>query len=448
MDNSKLTVRLRVSVLTVGILFFVISCDMFGGNEPPKDKKDKDERVAVTLKPVAAAGDTSVAADIYLADTLAFPDTSRVSLKMQKTGNRQSGSAEAPYFRKEGFKFTPNRDHTKEIRLNRKKVMLEAAVIDSATGSRIDTATVSVLSPSGDTVRQTTGTLSDSLPARSGKRTVVATQPSWSKGAKQISGHTDNDITIAISDIPNCRDDIDNDGDGLVDQYRDANNTGAVDEGDAGDPGCPTADDNDEPHRVFTRVSLSSSTKDSSYVSSAKDHRTAFHVDDRSTNYPPEIKHAVAGILVVFEFKVDSTQSNEEAAVRFACGPSDSQQDNVNFTNITKDKNQSSGWVNAQLNGVDKSFFATGTNCATSLWHGTKVRGQPPGDGNDDVIHYLPDGKNRIDLIGFAYEAEYAKKSSQQNQKALQPLNRWRCFQTVTSRACVKKSTTGYPRWE
>jgi hypothetical protein len=202
-----------------------------------------------------------------------------------------------------------------------------------------------------------------------------------------VSAHESNDPTLSLDKLTACNDGISNDpqDDELVDAWEDENGDRFIDP-DEGDPGCTSSDDDNEGHVTWT-LSIGSGgdvTNKAYFVSSAEGHRELFWADTESTDFPVSIKDAIL-INSRVEVKVQNDQAGEEFAMEFACGPNNETKNKVNLTEVVEDQGRD-GWVLARLRGITTAWFSEGTDCAKSYLHASKVRGEDPGDGNDDVF--------------------------------------------------------------
>ena len=118
--------------------------------------------------------------------------------------------------------------------------------------------------------------------------------------------------------------------------------------------------------------------------------------------------------------------------MELACGPD---RENENLTDIVEDNNIGDGWAFARLRGITADWFGDGTACAKSYLHASKIRDNPPGDGDDDVF-FLVDGDDTIRgfQIRWTVEEEDNHKSSDTAGLAKQSGNN--CEYTQNGKMC------------
>ncbi|NGP86965.1 hypothetical protein [Fodinibius halophilus] len=218
-----------------------------------------------------------------------------------------------------------------------------------------------------------------------------------SRGNAEVSAANNQDITLKLKHVPACSDGIDNDGDSDIDRE----DSGCVDSGGNYDP-----EDDVELVEGLRRTGYATPSS-KGYVSSKEGNREVFI---GAPDYPNSIKKALS-VEIYVEHKLEADQSNEAFAFKFACGPDENNRDNINMTNIISDDPDVDGWHNPAITGITKDFFATGTNCSIRAVHASKVRGEAPGDGGDDVVFYLPDETRELTTVWF-YEPEEVESSN------------------------------------
>jgi hypothetical protein len=235
-----------------------------------------------------------------------------------------------------------------------------------------------------------------------------------------------------------CDDGISNDpaDDDAVDVWSDENGNDFIDRGE-GDPGCVSTEDDNEGHITWQRTIGSGGEGNDTnlFVSSEEGNREFFWYD---TDFPVSIKDAVL-INARVEVKVEEDQDGEEFVMEFACGPN---RENENLTEIVEDNNTGDGWAFARLRGITTEFFEDDTFCDLSNIHASKVRGNLPGDGDDDVF-FLVDGDDttRVFVIRWTIEEEDNHKSSDTAGLAKQNSNN--CEYTQNGKMC---QSSGLPR--
>ena len=122
--------------------------------------------------------------------------------------------------------------------------------------------------------------------------------------------------------------------------------------------------------------------------------------------FETSIQKAIGQVSYTLDTKSSADQDGESFALEWICDPRDSDgPDTKTVTDIVPDKNEQDGWELTDAPGLTRAAFASGTDCNVYLLHGTLVRGEPTGDGNDDVV-VVEEGRNFKQVIRWFYEPE------------------------------------------
>ena len=304
---------------------------------------------------------------------------------------------EGTYFRRNCEPITPDADRDLTFEAVRKQVSV-AATVDPD-----DANLQSIIH--GDVETEAEGELAAELDKRSGERKLLAFKKSYKRDSAMVSADADASESFALEAKPECNDEIDNDSDGYVDAEDPGCDDGSL------DGGYDPQDDN-ETHDAFVREFLGLA-RDTSFVSSHPDHWENLLA---STDLPASAQAAIGEIFFASDVKLSSTQSGEGFAVRFKCGPSYDQKNNVNVTDVVPDSQSVDGWYEARTHGVNKSWFSSGTHCDIAWVHEAFVRNNP-GDGHDDVI-FETTSRAGYAILGYNFEPDEVPDDSQSTNSA------------------------------
>ena len=262
------------------------------------------------------------------------------------------------------------------------------------------------LSADGETIAEGESPLTAEVPENVDELTVNAAEHEQDKELYADTSATfavaDSPLTIGQRRVAHCANGLDNDGDELVGVWTDEDGNDIPTEGDGGDPGCTSASDDNENHRVFTRTAAGEATR-KTFVSSEKDNWAI--KDYGFSNFPRHIRVAVGNISFSRNVKLSSSQSVESFATRFECGSE------VNISAVTEDDPSVDGWYEPILEGITTDWFSQGTDCEIGYVHEAFVNDNP-GDGDDDVV-LSEDGHVRSLVISWVYEPDHPALSKQ-----------------------------------
>lgn len=198
-----------------------------------------------------------------------------------------------------------------------------------------------------------------------------------------FSGEEDEKRELNLKHVPACSDGINNDF------------TDGVDEED---PGCVDEEGNYDPEddvellKVSTSIGLFFHRDDEGnytkgYISNSKGERT---IQTGGGDIDKSILKAIE-VRVWLDARVEEDEDGETFAVEFRCGEDrDSRPDSGPLSPIIED-DESDGWQEFEVPDVEKEVFEDGLSCGFHAIHASKIRGEEPGDGGEDIIFSTPD---------------------------------------------------------
>ena len=409
-----------------------------------------------TVTFAATEADTLVSIQVFVADTLAA-DGEKPTASFPY-GETIDARIEAQFMKTKTITFTADQaEQTESTVLKRKSAEIFVSPQDS-DGNVLSDATTVIREPDGVDSTKITGEGAAMLVHRSGDRAVAVTNITeradkpdrltrFEPFSTTVSASDDADIKPNMKRLAACNDGINNEtgesDDGRVDVWSDENGNGFADKGE-GDPGCVSSDDDNEGDITFTLTSGSGGdvSNNNRFVSSAEDHRKIFWDDGPATDFPASIKDATL-INSRVEVKVQDDQDGEEFAMELACGPDNETKNKTNLTEIAEDQDRD-GWTNARLRGITAGWFFEGTDCAQSYLHASKVRGEEPGDGDDDVF-FLVTGDDTIRFFQIQWTIEEEDDHRKSSSAGLTKHSTDSCRNTQAGRMCV--SVEGPKAW-
>ena len=192
----------------------------------------------------------------------------------------------------------------------------------------------------------------------------------------------DSPVTVGQRRVPHCSNGFDNDEDGLVGVWTDEDGNDIPTEGDSGDPGCRSQQDDGEPHEIYKHVG---STSDTLLVSSAEGKHTNLIGDYSSVlPLPASIEDAVGNVFFAQTNLIDSEKDNQGFAFIIKTGTEDNMTDTYQ-TAIVRDDNSLDGWRTSVLVGVKPEWFADGKRYYQEIGvHQCKADEDLSCDGSDD----------------------------------------------------------------
>ncbi|PSR00549.1 MAG: hypothetical protein BRD48_00765 [Bacteroidetes bacterium QS_9_68_14] len=258
------------------------------------------------------------------------------------------------------------------------------------------------------------------------------------QGSLAVSATADNTITLGLEELAACNDGIDNDGTNGLDRA-DAGCTNSYGKYDPEEDYDPT--DDKEILKGVSSQAAGGAADDIYYVSSEEGNRELLqrHYDVPGFVIDQTTQIAVGEILYYFNVKRSSSQSDETFATKWVCDPLDEEGPfTTTMLNVVPDNQKQDGWKVVQNRVLTYEAFATGLECKVYLIHGTKARGEPPGDGEDDVIRASPNEPVKRILAWFWEPEEQAKLSSSQ-AATTQSVDTRDCRETPAGEVCTEE---------
>lgn len=378
------------------------------------------ESVPVTLLALAAGADSAVAADYYANGNQVATRRTEAKVVLDYQPDPTPLEAEAPHFKTGRKELQPAANQKIVFELERKSVELTVIPRKALNELVIDSAKTTIHEPYKRDSMEVAGKTTVELPQRSGQRLVVTRAITkdpenndlldrYDPVENLIAADADRDLSPILEKLPACNDGISNDpkDDGLVDVARDVNGDPAVETGKlsvTGDPGCPTADDDDERHIVATTSTLGSDTNQ--FVSNAKPEWE--DVVSQENSLDESIHDAVGGILLGQDVKKESDESGEEFALRIETGA----KNNLTVSNMTEiypDQDTSDSKHFARFT-IHKDWFGNKPHEVyrkVTAVHARKIRSEPSGDGGGKVYFMKKTGDDFwVTFFSWAVERE------------------------------------------
>lgn len=404
------------------------------------------ETVPVILSAVDAPADTTVAATYY-ANGEQAAEGQKADVVLEYQPSPTEFRAEAEYFHGGRKELQPAAHQHIEFGLERKTVELTILPEKQMDGSVMDSARTVIREPNGVDSTVVFGEATVELFQQAGEREIVTTAivPDPEKDdhldryepvVHTIAADESVSLTSALKKLAACRDEITNDGDDLVDEE---------------DPGCWNQqgeylpEDDNEGHIFVQHIGISGGegTEGTTVVSSAEGERQYGYPggleSDRVIRLHPSIVDAV-DVGVTVETEKDSTQADETFAAKLKCGPSQGNLNNINVSGIVPDNQEQHGWEFTPIPDVETYFFDTGNKCRVVWQHGTLVRGEPTGDGNDDVFFLKPDDTQRALVFShFVQEEDFEDGKSRTLTQGSEE-----CRSTRYGQTCHKVASDGF----
>jgi hypothetical protein len=268
------------------------------------------------------------------------------------------------------------------------------------------------LEASGETIAEGESPLTADAPESVDELTVNAAEHEKDKELYADTSATftvaDSPVTVGQRRVPHCSNGFDNDEDGLVGVWTDEDGNDIPTEGDSGDPGCTSQQDDGEPHRVYTRTRYGAGSRDTLSISSDPDN---WKGSGSPFDFPKHIALAVGNIFLSSDVKISSEEDGESFTWRFNCGSK------INIADIAEDDPSVDGWYSPVLLGVKSSWFSESTDCEMTGLHKAFVNDNPS-DGNDDVIFGYPDRTGET-VISWVYEPDHPDLSGSSQPQAV-----------------------------
>jgi hypothetical protein len=262
------------------------------------------------------------------------------------------------------------------------------------------------LEAAGETVASGVSPLTTEVSVNVDELTVSAAEHEQDKEVYADTSATfvleDSPVTLGQRRVAHCVNGLENDGDGLVGVWTDEDGNDIPTEGDSGDPGCTSASDDGENHRVYNLTYSGAGYQDTSFVSG---HPNNWEGHPATSDFPEHIALAVGNIFLSSDVEISSAQSGEGFTWRFSFGSK------KNIAEIAEDDPSVDGWYSPVLLGVKPSWFSESTDGEMTALH--KAFGNDnPTDGNDDVIFGYPERTGKT-VISWVYEPDHPALSNQ-----------------------------------
>ena len=358
------------------------------------------DSVAITYRPLDTDGNVLEDAEVTDGDVFGtgeFTDSVAYSTDTREVMAERDGYEDG------SSTYTPKRSQTVEITLSEKtaEVTVKAQALETETqlSSQLE------LSADGETVAEDESPLTAEVSVSVDELTVSAAEYEQDKEIYADTSKTfvldDSPVTVGQRRMPHCVNGLDNDEDELVGVWTDEDGNDIPTEGDGGDPGCTSASDDNENHRVEASV-FSGTSDDTLFVSSDTDH---WRGQPGPVQFNESIQVAVGNIYFASDVKISTSQSDEAFAAEFECGSS------TNTSQIVEDDPSVDGWHTPVVLGIKSSWFAESTDCRLTSVHKAFVNDNP-GDGNDDVVFKTPSRAGET-VISWAYEPDHPALSKQ-----------------------------------
>jgi len=356
------------------------------------------DSVVITYRPLDTDG--NVLEDAQVTDG-AVTGTGEFTDSVAYSTNTREVTAERDGYEDGSSTYTPESSQTVEITLAEKTA--EVTITAEALETETQLSSSLALSADGETIAEGVSPLTTEVSVSVDELTVSAAEHEQDKEVYADTSDTfvieDSPVTVGQRRVPHCANGLDNDGDGLTGVGKDESGDGFI---DTNDPGCTSASDDNEHHRVFIRSAGGEATR-KTFVSSEKGNWAI--KEYTASDFPKHIRVAVGNILFRRNVKLSSAQSGESFAARFKCGSE------VNVSAVTEDDPSVDGWYEPVLEGITTDWFSQDTDCEIGYVHKAFVNDNP-GDGNDDVV-LSEDGHNRSLVIAWAYEPDHPALSKQ-----------------------------------
>lgn len=386
-------------------------------------REDNPDTVTKTLSATAAESDTAIAVDFYndTADTLLAANVSEVSVQFPYQEQSVSVRAQREYFQPQRQSVSLSEDGAvPAFTLQRESVSIEVLLETMANEPDLSDATIKIYEPANKDSVSCTGRecrFTD-LPKRSGQRSVQITNRDrhpetgnirrYDPYTETFAADETKSLSAELEALAACNDGISNEtgsgDDGLVDVWEDTNGNGIPDKGDIGDPGCRNPQDDNEGHRFLTRVTTQ---LNQDHLISSADGKAEDLIDDHSSvnPLPASAGDAIGDFILTQENLRTADDAGEAFYLRFNTGP-EGELGNVNSTQTIPDADTIDGWHDAQVYGVDASFWGDENYYTiTAVYDG-------PSDADADIRFLFEDGEGRKTVISYLYEEEDHEGSS------------------------------------
>lgn len=396
--------------------------------------------------------DTLVAAEIFVADTLAadgveptavFPYDQTIDARV-----------ESKFLKTTEISFTTDTEEkTVAVSLQRKTAEIAISPRDDE-GNLLAEAKTVIREPNKTDSTTVTGDSSVEVLQLPGRRAIetrlITERPDdpdrlirYKPFSTTVSASENAELVPSMARLPACDDSISNDEDKLVDVWEDTDGNGVPNPKDTGDWGCLSKIDDNEGHWTI-RTEMKSLNR--TYVISDAEGNRVDELIDRSGNslVDESILDAIGGaILVSREAQMETDQSGEDWALRFNTGPKN-KLGNVNTTEVVTDQDTTDGWDKFRFI-IPANWFATGLYYKILGVHGSKIRDEPAGDGGGEVVFLRADGKPRVTLFFHVLEDEDYEGLNDSAKGATDQNTYTNCRQKGGVEVCTTVRADGFP---
>jgi hypothetical protein len=371
--------------------------------------------VAISFQRRAASGDSLVAGTLVYKRT-GQPDSTvaenqadgSLALPFRET-EAELCFQEGTYFRGNCEPITPDADRDLTFEAVRKQVSI------SATVDPDDANLQSIIH--GNVETEAEGELAAELDKRAGERTLLAFKQGYKRDSAMVSADANASESFTLEAKPACSNGLDDDDDGTID----ARDGGCV-KGFAGfqadDDGklihYEPPDENEVLKSKRVDIGNFGADIDISVSSRDDDRRTFYKKGSSAYEFETSIQKSIGQVSYSLDTKRSADQDGESFALEWICDPRDADgPDTETVTDIVPDENEQDGWELTDAPGLTREAFATGTDCDVYILHGTLARGEPTGDGNDDVV-VVEENRSLSQVIQWFYEPEEVDNSDSQ----------------------------------
>ena len=367
------------------------------------------DSVAITYRPLDTDG--NVLEDAHVSDG-DVTGTGELTDSVAYSTDTRKVTAERDGYEDGSSTYTPESSQTVEITLAEKTA--EVTVTAEALETETQLSSSLELSADGETIAEGVSLLTTEVSVNVDELTVSAAEHEQESEVYADTSETfvleDSPVTVGQRRVAHCVNGLDNDGDELVGVWTDEDGNDIPTKGDGGDPGCRSAQDDGEPHTIFTRTIYGASA--TALVSSSDGKHKQLLLDRSSVSpLPASVHETVGNIYLSTTNQIDAEKDSQGFAFDVKTGTEDNMTDTYK-TAIVRDDNSVDGWRTSVLLGVKPEWFEAGLYYQLIAVHQCQADDQLAcdGGGNDEVV-FATDEKFEL-VISFAYEADKTSKSA------------------------------------
>ena len=365
--------------------------------------KQLPETVTVPVENVAADGDSLVTGTVTWEDSVVAEDIRSAEVAIPASRNTgELCTEESELFNEGCISLTPTSDisEVQTISVQRKSVTYtispdvpygeQSAVDVSVSGSQVFEGSGSVDVPklSASKSRVVSGNLETADQDNSSKVDRLYADTT-------VSGFENINLTLVLSRLDACSDEIDNDGDGFADK----SDTRACTDLDSN---YDLEDDNEVLKGV--QIGIGRVFDDSTFVSKESGERVA-KISSANNPLPWSVTVAKGEIRHRMEMQLSDSIPDQDHATHIKSGSSNDNLTVEKTSDIVKDADTANGFVLKRVHGIDRTFFADGPYYAVYGWHCSKARGDPPSSGGK-FYYYAELENSRGHSWSYVYEPE------------------------------------------